>query len=64
MTTQEKVRVTVDDDKTIVEQVDIIAQRDGCTRSDVYRRAIRLLLASIPKNENVPSKPQPADIVA
>lgn len=49
MANKTRIRVVVDEDPTIIQQLDTIAEREGITRSDVLRRAIRGMLFSLPK---------------
>lgn len=48
MTDKSKIRIVVDEDESIVKQLDAIAEAEGIARSDVLRRAIRRLLFSMP----------------
>jgi metal-responsive CopG/Arc/MetJ family transcriptional regulator len=53
-----KPRIVVDDEQEIVDQLDAIAAAEGISRSDVVRRALRLLLFSsgrVPTDENAPA---------
>lgn len=48
MITEGKIRITVDEDRTIVAKLDAIAEAEGLARADVLRRAIRRLIFSMP----------------
>lgn len=58
-----KIRVVVDEDVTIIERLDAMAEAEGVARSDMLRRAIRQLVFS---SSGVPSfgkSPEPSDPV-
>lgn len=42
-----KIRITVDEDPAIVEQIDALAEAEGLSRNDIMRRALRRLLFSL-----------------
>lgn len=48
MIPKNKIRIVVDEDETIVAQIDAIAESEGLARADILRRAIRRLLFSMP----------------
>lgn len=43
-----KDRITFDDDSAVLGQLDAWATREGITRADIMRRAVRFLLAAGP----------------
>lgn len=61
-----KVRITVDEDPAIVEQIDAIAEAEGLSRNDIMRRAIRRLLfsLSISSTEGIISSKEQSEPVA
>lgn len=63
---KDKIRLVVDEDKTIVARIDEIAEAEGLARADILRRAIRRLLFSMPDilTSDKLSTEQPADITA
>lgn len=65
MTEKPKIRIVVDEDAAIVAKLDIIAEAESISRSDVLRRAIRRLIFSstVPTFGNTPEE-QPAEIAA
>jgi metal-responsive CopG/Arc/MetJ family transcriptional regulator len=50
-----KKRISLDEDEAIVQQIDELAAREGLSRSDMYRRAVRFFLASDSMNRIIPS---------
>ena len=58
-----KIRITVDEDPKIVEQIDALASAEGLSRNDIMRRALRRLLFSLPKSsmDGNSSSLEPAD---
>lgn len=45
-----KIRITVDEDPSIVEKIDALAEAEGLSRNDIMRRALRRLLFSLSNN--------------
>jgi hypothetical protein len=43
-----KLRVTFDDERTIIEQIDRLAANEAVARADMIRRALRQLLLTMP----------------
>jgi hypothetical protein len=43
-----KDRITFDDDSVVLDKLDAWARREGITRADIMRRAVRFLLAAGP----------------
>lgn len=66
MTEKPKIRIVVDEDAAIVAKLDIIAEAEGLSRSDMLRRAIRRLLFSsnVPTFGSIPEEQPAADIAA
>lgn len=66
MTDKSKIRIVVDEDAAIVARLDIIAEAESISRSDVLRRAIRRLIFSsnIPTFGMVPEEIQPEPVNA
>lgn len=57
MSEKAKIRIVVDEDAEIVARLDAIAEGEALSRSDVLRRAIRLLVLStrnVPTFGNIP----------
>lgn len=57
MTDKPKIRIVVDEDASIVAQLDQVADAESISRADVLRRAIRRYLFSlttVPANGNAP----------
>lgn len=50
------------EDKAIIEQVDKMAQREGSNRSALLRRAVRMLLFSLPAVPIIGKDSEPGEI--
>ena len=60
-----KERVNFDEDAAIVRQIDELAGREGLSRSDICRRAVRFLLSSGSMHRTISlGEPEPAEIAA
>jgi metal-responsive CopG/Arc/MetJ family transcriptional regulator len=64
MSEKTKIRLVVDEDAAIVARLDAMAEAEGIARSDILRRAIRLLVFSAPKVPTFGAIPEaePADV--
>lgn len=62
MTEKPKIRLVVDEDAQIVQEIDAMAESEGLSRSDILRRAIRrlLFLSTVPTSGNNPKDEQVA----
>lgn len=55
----ERIRLVVDEDVEIVERLDALARQEGLSRSDMLRRAIRLLITTSPAPVRLEMPPAP-----
>lgn len=58
MTDKPQVKISLDLDVEIVSQIDKIAEDEGTSRSAIIRRAIRMLLFSMPSVPTSEKSPQ------
>ena len=59
----DRIRLVVDEESEIVEQLDVLARQEGLSRSDMLRRAIRRLIAANPVPPYTPEPSKNIDIV-
>jgi predicted transcriptional regulator len=53
-----KIRITVDEEPSIVARIDALAEAEGLSRNDIMRRALRRLLFSLSNSSTNGSEPK------